>query len=88
VERNRRRNPYYLLYLAEVANEEQRWSDAIELLNKAIRIDDEEFRFYYALAQAQFHAGLVEVARANLSRARALAPEALPEPLVPLPDDI
>lgn len=88
VERNRRRNPYYLLYLAEVANEEQRWSDAIELLDKAIRIDDEEYRFYYALAQAQFHAGLVEVARANLDRARALAPEALPEPLVPLPDDI
>lgn len=88
VERNRRSNPYYLLHLAEVANEEQRWSDAIELLDKAIRIDDEEYRFYYALAQAQYHAGLVEVARASLNRARALAPEALPEPLIPLPDDI
>jgi len=88
VERNRRRNPYYLLYLAEVANEEQRWSDAIELLDKAIRIDANEYRFHYALAQAQYHAGLLEVARASLNRARALAPDALPEPLVPLPDDI
>jgi tetratricopeptide (TPR) repeat protein len=88
VEHNRRKNPYYLLYLAEVATEEQRWSDAIELLGKAIRIDDGEYRFYYALAQAQYHAGLVDVARASLQRARALAPADLPEPLVPLPDDI
>lgn len=88
VERNRRKNPYYLLYLAEVASEEQRWSDAIELLNRAIRIDDEEYRFHYALAQAQFHAGQVDVARVSLNRARALAPDGLPEPLLPLPDGI
>jgi tetratricopeptide (TPR) repeat protein len=88
VERNRRKNPYYLLYLAEVANEEQRWSDAIDLLDRAIRIDDEEYRFHYAMAQAQFHAGQVEVARASLDRARALAPNGLPEPLLPLPDGI
>ena len=86
VEKYRRNNPYYLLHLAETANEEQRWSDAIELLNQAIRIDDTEYRFHYALAQAQFNAGLVEVAQASLDRARALAPGDLPESSLPLPD--
>jgi tetratricopeptide (TPR) repeat protein len=86
VEKNRRNNPYYLLHLAEVANEEQRWSDAIGLLNQAIGIDEGEYRFYYALAQAQFNAGQVEVAQASLDRARALAPGELPESPLPLPD--
>jgi Flp pilus assembly protein TadD len=86
VERNRRKNPYYLLYLAELASEEQRWPDAIELLARAIRIDDQEYRFHFALAQAQFHAGKVEVARVSLDRARTLAPADLSEPLQPLPD--
>ncbi len=87
VERNRRKNPYYLLYLAEVAGEEQRWSDAIDLLDTAIRIDDQEYRFHYALAQALFHAGKPEVARISLDRAQALAPADLAEPLLLVPDD-
>jgi len=86
VERNRRKNPYYLLHLAEVATEEQRWPDAIELLDRAIRIDDKEYRFHYALAQALYQAGKVEVAQVSLDRARALAPADLSEPLLLLPD--
>jgi Flp pilus assembly protein TadD len=86
VERNRRKNPYYLLYLAELANEEQRWSDAIDLLGKAIRMDDQEYRFHLALAQAQFQAGQADTARVSLGRARALAPDGLPESLLSLPD--
>lgn len=73
VERNRRKNPYYLLHLAELANEEERWSDAIDLLNRAIRIDANEYRFHYTLAHAQFHAGQVETARNSLDRARELS---------------
>jgi tetratricopeptide (TPR) repeat protein len=73
VESNRRKNPYYLHHLAELANEERRWSDAIELLDRAIDIDPNEYRFYYTLAQAQFHAGQVDTARASLDRARELA---------------
>jgi tetratricopeptide (TPR) repeat protein len=73
VERNQRKNPYYLHHLAEVANEEQRWSDAIDLLNRAIKLEAEEYRFYYTLAQAQFHAGQIDVARSSLDRARQLA---------------
>lgn len=88
VERNRRKNPYYLHHLAELANEEQRWSDAIDLLNRAIGLDANEYRFHYTLAQAQFHAGQVETARGSLERARELA-AALPSvgPLI-LPDEI
>jgi tetratricopeptide (TPR) repeat protein len=74
VEKNRRSNPYYLHYLAEVANEEQRWSDAIALLNRAIRLQANEYRFHYTLAQAQHESGHSELARASLARARELAP--------------
>jgi tetratricopeptide (TPR) repeat protein len=73
VERNRRKNPYYLHHLAEVASEEQRWKDAIDLLNRAIRIEEKEYRFHYSLAHAQYHAGEVETARLSLERARELA---------------
>ena len=86
VERNRRNNPYYLLHLAEVAGEEQRWADAIDLLNRAIQLEAREYRFHYALAQAQYHAGNTEVARSSLNRARELAPaNSVEEPLT-LPD--
>jgi len=84
VERNRRNNPYYLHHLAEIANEEQRWADAIELLNHAIRLDSNEYRFHYALAQALYSSGDPEVARASLERARDLAPaDWTAEPLLP-----
>ncbi|MBT8065496.1 MAG: tetratricopeptide repeat protein, partial [Gammaproteobacteria bacterium] len=53
VERNRQRNPYYLNYLAETAIEERRYEDAITLANRAIGIDDGEYRFYFTLAQSQ-----------------------------------
>jgi len=86
VERNRRNNPYYLHHLAEIASEEQRWSDAIDLLNHAIRLESNEYRFHYAMAQAQYFSGHPEVARASLERARELAPKnQTVEPLV-LPD--
>jgi Flp pilus assembly protein TadD len=74
VERNRRRNPYYLNHLAEVALEEQRYTDAIGLARRAIRIDGSEYRFHFTLARSQFLAGQPEVARASLGRARELAP--------------
>jgi tetratricopeptide (TPR) repeat protein len=73
VEANRRQNPYYLHHLAELANEEQRWPEAIRLLDRAIDLEPNEYRFYYTLAQAQYHTGLVDTAHANLDRARELA---------------
>ena len=86
VDRNRRNNPYYLHYLAELAIEEQRWNDAIELLDRAIGLEANEYRFHYALAQARYHAGDSDKALASLERARELAPaEQLETPLT-LPD--
>lgn len=85
VDRNRRDNPYYLHHLAEVANEEQRWSDAIDLLNRAIRLEGNEYRFYYTLAQAQYFAGNTELAYASLERARELAPTELMDDPLTLP---
>jgi tetratricopeptide (TPR) repeat protein len=87
VERNRRKNPYYLLYLAETAKEEHRWSDAIDLLNRAIRMDKQEYRFYYSLAQSQYHAGQMSIAQTNLNRAIELAPPNLEDGPLTLPGD-
>jgi tetratricopeptide (TPR) repeat protein len=86
VENNRRKNPYHLHYLAEVANEEQRYSDAIGLLNQAIRLDKNEYRFHYTLAQSQYYSGKTEDARASLDRARQLAPADLQDSPLTLPD--
>jgi tetratricopeptide (TPR) repeat protein len=86
VERNRRRNPYYLHYLAEMANDQARYDEAIPLLKRAIRIEESEYRFYYTLAQSQFHLGEPELARANLDRAIELAPANLEDGPLSLPD--
>jgi tetratricopeptide (TPR) repeat protein len=86
VERNRRKNPYYLHYLAEVANEEERWSDAIDLLNRAIRLEANEYRFHFTLAHAQYHTGDREMARASLDRARELASGGWADEPLNLPD--
>lgn len=85
VEKNRRKNPYYLHYLAEIANEERRYSDAIHLLNRAIRTDPNEFRFYYTLAESQFLTGKKDVAQENLEQARRLAPPDLEAGMLTLP---
>ena len=86
VEKYRQKNPYYLHYMAEMANEEQRWSDAIKLLNRAIQIDDNEYRFYFTLAQSQFHSGSTDAALENLEQARRLAPASLKSSQLVLPD--
>jgi Flp pilus assembly protein TadD len=85
VERNRRDNPYYLHHLAEVATEEQRWSDAIALLNRAITLEANEYRFHYTLAQAHYASGNREDASASLERARELAPAGPEQALLNLP---
>jgi len=75
VERNRRKNPFYVQHVAETAIEEHRYRDAIELAKKAIRMDPDEYRFYYTLAQAQYQAGKTNVAQTSLDQARKRAPE-------------
>jgi tetratricopeptide (TPR) repeat protein len=75
VERNRRKNPYYMQYLAELAIEEMRYGDAIGLAKKAIRMDAGEYRFYYTLAQAQYLDGKINLAQASLEKALRRAPD-------------
>ena len=75
VERNRRKNPYYMQYLAELAIEEMRYGDAIGLAKKAIRMDAGEYRFYYTLAQAQYLDGKINLAQASLDQALRRAPD-------------
>lgn len=74
VERHRKRNPYYLALLADQAVRSRQYDDAIDLLQRSIKINSEEYRFHSALAQAQYLAGEHEKALSSLDTARALAP--------------
>lgn len=74
VERHRKRNPYYLAKLATEALQSRQYEEAIDLLRRSIRINDEEYRFHGALAQAQYLAGNREEAMDSLDLARSLAP--------------
>lgn len=75
VERNRRKNPYYMHYLSEVAFSELRWDEAIDYAKRAIRLEDTEYSFYYTLAQLQYQTGKADLAESNLRIAKNLAPE-------------
>lgn len=86
VEKNRQKNPYYLHYLAEVANEEQRYGDAIKLMNKALRIESNDYRFYFTLALSQLGAGNTALAEENLEQARQMASQGPEKIELVLPD--
>jgi Flp pilus assembly protein TadD len=87
VERIQRKNPYYVQHQAELALEEKRYSEAIALAKKAIRMDADEYRFYYTLAQSQYQAGHLELAQTNLAKARTLAPNERALATLTLPGD-
>lgn len=74
VDHLRRRNPYYINYLAKSAISEQLYDDAIALSQRAIRIEGREYEFHYTLAQSLFLSGDESKARSSLKRARELAP--------------
>lgn len=85
VERHRKRNPYYLARLATEALESRQYEEAIELLQRSIRINEEEYRFHGALAQALYLAGDHEQALSSLDTARSLAPPTAAAELETLP---
>jgi Flp pilus assembly protein TadD len=75
VERHRRKNPYYLYHLSSLAIEEGRYAESREMLQKAISLNDKEYRFHYELARSLFLEGNREAAQASLERAVQLAPD-------------
>lgn len=85
VERHRKRNPYYLAKLATEALASRQYDEAIDLLRRSISINNEEYRFHGALAQAQFLAGKREEALSSLDLARSLAPPGAAAELESLP---
>ena len=77
-----RRNAYsifdlehHLHYLAETAFAERELDTAIDYANRAIRLEDSEYRFHYTLAQLRYQEGEKSRARKALDRALQLAPE-------------
>jgi Flp pilus assembly protein TadD len=88
VERNRRRNPYYLHHLAELSAEQSDWQEAIAYSRRAIELKDDEYLFHYTLAQMQFQAGKLAEARSNLAVARLLAPPSVDTAELVLPGEL
>jgi tetratricopeptide (TPR) repeat protein len=77
VERYRRANPYYLLYLSDEALALEQFDESIDLLTRAIKKRDDDHILYFALAKTQFLSGETIAARNSLGRAREFAPENL-----------
>ena len=75
VERYRQRHPYYLLALSKESLVENRFGEAVELLQRAVRKYTKDHQLYFALANAQYLSGDTEAAALSLLRARELAPE-------------
>lgn len=75
VEKHRRKNPYYLHYLSYQAIDELRYDDAIKLLKRAIKINQEEYRFHLTLARSLFLSGELTPASLSLAQAKQLAPD-------------
>jgi Flp pilus assembly protein TadD len=77
VEKNRRKNPYYLSYLSAVAYDEGRLEESRELAERALEIQGTEYRFHYQLARTLVREGKRQEAEMSLQRAIDLAPEDL-----------
>lgn len=75
VERYRRTNPYYLLKLSEEALANQHYQESIDLLQRAIRKKDDDYKLYFALARSQYLSGEPAAAEISLQRTRELAPK-------------
>jgi tetratricopeptide (TPR) repeat protein len=75
VERHRRKNPYYLYHLSELAFNEGHYKESREMLEEAIEMNGEEYRFHYGLARLLATEGYLAEAQASLDRALELVPE-------------
>ena len=78
VDRHRRKNPYYLYQLSSQAAEQGQYEESTAMLQKAIKINETEYRFHYELARLQALGGDLKAAQISLDRATELAPDGLP----------
>ena len=75
VEKYRRANPYYLLYLSDEALALEQYDEAISLLRRAIKKKKDDHTLHFALAKTQYLSGEKTAAENSLARARELAPQ-------------
>jgi Flp pilus assembly protein TadD len=77
VEKNRLKNPYYLAHLSTVAYDEGRLEESRQLAEKALKLQQNEYRFHYQLARTLMREGKRQEAEISLQRALELAPKDL-----------
>lgn len=75
VDHYRRKNPYYLMKLGELAAEEGDFDNSIELIKSALKRKDDDPLLYFAMAKTQFLSGNTLAAQGSLGQARELASE-------------
>ncbi|MBN1239397.1 MAG: tetratricopeptide repeat protein [Gammaproteobacteria bacterium] len=73
IRRYQQRNPYYHYSLATAAYESDRPREALELIDKAIRLKKDEHQFHYLRGLAFYELGDIDSARDSLVRARDYA---------------
>lgn len=73
IERHRRKNPYYHFSLAQQAYEEKDPRQALDALDRAIRLNDEEHQFHFLQGLALSDLGQEREAMASFHAARKLA---------------
>ncbi len=74
VERHQRKNPYHLMVQSQTALVEQRYEDSIQLLKRAIKLKDMEYRLHAQLAISYYLVGDHQAAEASYAQALALVP--------------
>jgi tetratricopeptide (TPR) repeat protein len=74
VERYRKNNPYYLMQLSIEALEESRFEESISLLERAIKMKDDDHLLYFKLAKSLYLSGRISAAETSMDQARELAP--------------
>ena len=67
--RYRRRNPYYHFARAQLAFGEQRYDESLDILKRAIRLRDDDHRFYYLQGMTFRELGDLAAARSSWTRA-------------------
>jgi Flp pilus assembly protein TadD len=73
VRRYRDRNPYYHFAIAELAYSERRLDDALEAVNRAIRLKHDEQRFHQLRGQTYLALGRESEAEKSFARASEYA---------------